>query len=173
MKPLNAAIRRVTEVLLICAIGAPSFQVAVAGAQTSSAHSIVFPLMAPRISSTFGSRNHPVRKVHRHHNGIDLAAPENSHVRAVAAGLVVFADEYAGYGKLVTIKHQDGYISLYGHLNDIRVNPGKRVNPGDIIGRVGSTGLATGPHLHFEWRKNGKSIDPLKVFPALAKDATG
>jgi len=134
---------------------------------------VVFPLMAPRVSSKFGPRKHPVKKVHRHHNGIDLAAPKNAHVRAVTAGTVVFADTYAGYGKLVTIKHKGGFVSLYGHLRDIRVDPGQIVNAGDIIGRVGSTGLATGPHLHFEWRKNGKSIDPIKVFPNLAADAAG
>lgn len=139
----------------------------------SAAPPIVFPLMAPRISSKYGPRKHPVRKVHRHHNGIDLAAPRNAHVRAVTEGVVIFADTHAGFGKLVTIKHKNGYVSLYGHLRDIRVETGERIAAGEIIGRVGSTGLATGPHLHFEWRRGGKSIDPLKVFPDLAADAEG
>ncbi len=134
---------------------------------------IVFPLMAPRISSKYGPRKHPIRKAQRHHNGIDLAAPRNAHVRAVTGGVVVFADTYSGFGKLVTIRHPNGYVSLYGHLRDIRVETGERVAAGEIIGRVGSTGLATGPHLHFEWRRNGKSIDPLKVFPDLAAEADG
>ncbi len=138
-----------------------------------SSSPVVFPLMSPKLSSKFGTRTHPVKKVVRHHNGVDLAAPHYSHVRAVLEGRVVFADSYAGFGKLVTIKHADGYISLYGHLAEVSVNPGQKVNAGEIIGRVGSTGLATGPHLHFEWRQNGKSIDPLKVFPALASQAAG
>ena len=138
-----------------------------------SSSPVVFPLMSPRLSSTFGPRKHPVRKVHRHHNGVDLAAPENSHVRSVLPGRVVFSDTYAGFGKLVTIEHAEGIVSLYGHLNEILVNPGQEVASGELIGRVGSTGLATGPHLHFEWRKNGTAVDPLTVFPNLAKQAQG
>jgi murein DD-endopeptidase MepM/ murein hydrolase activator NlpD len=141
--------------------------------EPSQVNGVVFPLIEPRLSSTYGPRKHPVKKYNKHHNGVDLAAPKNSHVRAVKAGLVIFADSYAGFGKLVTIKHSDGYVSLYGHLNDILVNPGQKVAAGELLGRVGSTGLATGPHLHFEWRKNGKPVDPLKVFPFLAEDAEG
>lgn len=119
-------------------------------------------------------RRHPVlRRMDRKHNGVDLAAPEYAHVRAVAAGIVVFADQYAGYGKLVTIKHEKGYTSLYGHLAEILVNTGQRVRAGELIGRLGSTGMSTGPHLHFEWRINGKPVDPLRVFPALAEGAEG
>lgn len=134
---------------------------------------IVFPLMAPKLSSKFGSRRHPVYRYQRHHSGVDLAAPMNSHVRAVSGGTVVFADSYKGYGKLVTIEHEQGYASMYGHLNEISVNPGQVVKAGDIIGRVGETGVATGPHLHFEWRQAGKIIDPLKVFPSLTAKASG
>jgi murein DD-endopeptidase MepM/ murein hydrolase activator NlpD len=134
---------------------------------------VVFPLMAPKISSKYGKRNHPVRKVSRHHSGIDLASPRGAHVRAVLEGLVVFADEYKGFGKLVTVQHTDGYTSLYGHLDEIRVEPGDKVSAGQIVGRVGSTGLATGPHLHFEWRHHHEAIDPLKVFPELATKADG
>ena len=109
----------------------------------------------------------------RHHSGVDLAAPKYSHVRAVLDGNVVFADSHGGYGKLVTIEHADGFVSLYGHLDEITVNPGQRIKAGELVGRVGSTGLATGPHLHFEWRKNGKPIDPFKVLPALTQPASG
>ncbi len=137
------------------------------------AQAVVFPIMAPKLSSGYGDRKHPVYRSTRHHNGVDLAAPENSHVRAIASGTVVFADHYAGFGKLVTIKHKAGYSSLYGHLSEIRVNPGDRIKAGDILGRVGSTGNVTGPHLHFEWRRKGAPIDPLKVFPALASEAEG
>lgn len=134
---------------------------------------IVFPLMGPKLSSKYGLRIHPVRKLVRHHGGVDLAAPEKSHVRAVAAGRVIFAGEYAGFGKLVTIRHDGQRVSLYGHLSEVLVNTGDKIEAGKIIGRVGSTGLATGPHLHFEWRVDGDAVDPLKVFPSLAKAAMG
>ncbi|MCB0358087.1 MAG: M23 family metallopeptidase [Bdellovibrionales bacterium] len=136
-------------------------------------NSVVFPVMAPRLTSSFGMRNHPVRKRVRHHSGVDLAAPMGSHVRAISGGRVVFAGNYGGYGKLVTVLHRGGYSSLYGHLSDILVNVGQTLRPGDIVGRVGQSGLATGPHLHFEWRKDGRPLDPLKTFPELAADAEG
>lgn len=135
--------------------------------------SIVFPLMAPQLSSQFGERKHPIYKSHKHHDGVDLAAPSNSHVRSVFGGKVVYAGDYKGYGKLVTISHGEGFTSLYGHLNEMLVNPGDTVKAGEIIGRVGSTGASTGPHLHFEWRHFGKAINPLKVFPSLAAKAEG
>lgn len=134
---------------------------------------VVFPLMAPRISSKYGKRKHPIHRVSKHHNGIDLASPKGAHVRVVLGGTVVFAGRYKGYGKLVTVRHEEGYTSLYGHLNEIRVEPGEIVNAGQIVGRVGSTGQATGPHLHFEWRKNNVPIDPLTVFPSLGSKASG
>jgi murein DD-endopeptidase MepM/ murein hydrolase activator NlpD len=142
-------------------------------ADTLETLGLVFPVMGPRLSSAYGPRKHPVQKFTKHHNGVDLAAPPNSHVRAVASGTVVFSDSYAGYGKLVTLQHRDGYVSMYGHLSATRVNPGQRVRAGEIVGTVGSTGVATGPHLHFEWRKNGKPLDPLKAFPNLTDIADG
>lgn len=142
-------------------------------AQTKPRFAIVFPIVAPKLSSKYGKRIHPIRKFSRLHQGVDLAAPENAHVRAVAAGRVVFADRYAGFGKLVTIEHVDGYTSLYAHLSEIKVHIGETVSAGAIIGRVGSSGEATGPHLHFEWRVKGKAVDPLKVFPSLSELADG
>jgi murein DD-endopeptidase MepM/ murein hydrolase activator NlpD len=134
---------------------------------------VVFPVLAPRLSSGYGPRNHPIRKMVRHHKGVDLAAPTQSHVRSIAEGLVVFAGELPGYGKVVTIKHDGDYISLYGHLDSYTAIVGQKLPAGTIIGRVGSTGMATGPHLHFEWRKGNKSIDPLEVFPDLASEPVG
>ena len=134
---------------------------------------VVFPLLAPRYSSKYGLRNHPVFRRSSHHNGIDLAAPENSHVRTIASGYVVFAGRYGGYGKLVTVRHPSGLTSMYGHLSEIRVEVGERLKPGQIIGRVGSTGVSTGCHLHFELRRDGKPLDPLKVFPYLLYVAQG
>lgn len=134
---------------------------------------IVFPLVAPKLSSDFGVRRHPIFRTVRHHSGVDLQAPENSHVRTVAAGRVIFAGKHGSYGKLVTVLHEGGYTSLYGHLSEFRVNVGAIVTAGEIVGRVGSSGAATGPHLHFEWRRNGEAIDPLTVFPSLAGQAEG
>lgn len=134
---------------------------------------VVFPLLAPKLSSNYGLRNHPIHKAIKHHNGVDLAAPKKSHVRVVAGGMVVFAGELRGYGKVVTVKHEGGYISLYGHLNSIDVSVGQVIASGTIIGRVGATGRVTGPHLHFEWRKGSKPINPLKVFPDLATEPVG
>lgn len=134
---------------------------------------VVFPLLAPRYSSKYGVRHHPVFRRSSHHNGIDLAAPENSHVRTIASGYVLFAGRYGGYGKLVTVKHPSGLTSMYGHLSEIRVEVGERLKPGQIIGRVGSTGVSTGCHLHFELRRDGKPVDPLKVFPYLLDVAQG
>lgn len=162
-------------VLLMGALSNP-FGAEPAAAQTSaniSSAGFVFPLLAPDISSRFGKRKHPISRSVRHHEGIDLSVPTGTHVRAVTAGVVIFAGSYGGYGKLVSVQHAGGYSSIYGHLSDILVNPGQSVAVGQIVGRVGSTGLSTGPHLHFEWRKNGKTIDPLKAFPALAAESEG
>jgi murein DD-endopeptidase MepM/ murein hydrolase activator NlpD len=134
---------------------------------------VVFPLLAPKLSSGFGPRNHPIKRAVRHHHGVDLAAPEKSHVRSILSGIVIFAGDLNGYGKVVTVKHGDDNISLYGHLSSINVIVGQTVNSGAVIGRVGSTGMVTGPHLHFEWRKGRRSINPLKVFPDLATEPVG
>jgi len=134
---------------------------------------IVFPLLGSKLTSRFGVRKHPVLKYTRHHQGVDLAAPTNTPVRAVAGGVVIFADNYVGYGKLVTIQHDDGYTSLYGHLAKILIQPGQRILAGDIVGAVGKTGLATGPHLHFEWHYNNKPLDPVKVFPGFGENGQG
>lgn len=134
---------------------------------------LVYPLVSERISSNYGLRKHPIRKSVRHHNGIDLAAPNGAHVRAVKSGLVVFASNYKGYGNLITVKHKDETYSLYGHLSKIDTKVGKKVKAGEVIGRVGSTGASTGNHLHFEWRIRGKAVDPLKVLPGLGKVAEG
>ena len=88
-------------------------------------------------------------------------------------GQVVFAGTYGGYGKLVTVEHDGGYASLYAHLAEINVETGQKIPAGTLIGRVGSSGDSTGPHLHFEWRRSGQAIDPLKVFPSLAESSDG
>lgn len=135
--------------------------------------SFVFPIMSPRKSSPFGTRVHPKLRYVRHHDGVDLAAPSSSPIRAVADGVVVFADPYAGYGNLIVVKHPNGVTTHYGHCQAIKVKPGNRVTAGQIIGLVGSTGLSTGPHLHFEVRKDGHAYDPEALLPGLAIEARG
>ncbi len=121
------------------------------------------PLKVYTISSRFGIRFHPILKIYRPHHGVDYSAPYGSPVHAVASGVVKVAGWMGGYGKTVIIKHSNGFETLYGHLSSIAVKAGQKVEQGQIIGKVGSTGLSTGPHLHFEVRKDGKLINPLKL----------
>ncbi len=116
------------------------------GSGFSPATSFVYPIVGTRISSDFGNRRHPVRRVIKHHSGIDLAAPRGAMIRAVASGRVIFADPYAGYGNLVVVDHGHGFTTHYGHCDKIRVRPGERVNAGAIIATVGSTGLSSGAY---------------------------
>ena len=159
--------------VILCVILCVVLSTSVAFAQDAQQYAIVYPIIAPRLSSQFGRRIHPIRKFSRFHQGVDLAAPESSHVRAILPGTVVFAGPHAGFGKLVTIEHGKGYASLYAHLSEIKVQLGDKLTAGTLIGRVGSTGQSTGPHLHFEWRRNGEALDPLNVFPSLAEISEG
>ena len=142
-------------------------------AQALPNNSYVYPLMGTRISSDFGNRNHPVRKIFRHHNGIDLAAPKGAPIRVVRDGMVVFADPHSGYGNLVVVQHTNGLTSHYGHCNTILVRTGQRVRAGQIIATVGNTGITTGPHLHFEIRIKSVPFDPERFIPGLAEMAEG
>ena len=121
------------------------------------------PLKYYRITSGFGIRFHPILKRWRPHHGIDYAAPYGTPVHSVAAGRVTFAGWMRGYGKVVVVKHRNGYRTLYGHLSKILVRKGQHVDQGQTIGLVGSTGLSTGPHLHFEVRHYGKRINPALI----------
>lgn len=124
------------------------------------------PLKFSRISSGFTrSRFHPVLKKWRAHKGIDYAARKGTPVRATANGIVAVSTRNRGYGKYIILKHRGRYSTVYAHLSRFakRLRKGKRVNQGDIIGYVGSTGLATGPHLHYEFRVNGIQRNPLRV----------
>lgn len=114
----------------------------------------MFPLAIPSaVSSLFGWRIHPITGDYRFHAGTDIGAPEGTPVLAAVAGQVITADFMGGYGLTVVVQHPDGKdLSLYGHLSEIFVQPGDQVEQGNVIGRVGTTGLSTGPHLHFEWR---------------------
>jgi murein DD-endopeptidase MepM/ murein hydrolase activator NlpD len=124
------------------------------------------PLKFSRISSGFTrSRYHPVLKKWRAHKGVDYAAPRGTPVRATADGTVATSTRQRGYGKLIILKHRERYSTAYAHLSAFAkgLRKGKRINQGDIIGYVGSTGLATGPHLHYEFRINGVQRDPRRV----------
>ena len=124
------------------------------------------PLSFRRISSTFSNgRFHPILKRYRPHHGLDYAAPTGTPVSAIGSGTVTFSGIKGQYGNLVIIKHPHGYKTYYGHLSKIEKNikKGAKVEQGQIIGLVGATGLATGPHLHYELRINGKSVNPLTV----------
>jgi murein DD-endopeptidase MepM/ murein hydrolase activator NlpD len=130
------------------------------------------PLSFRRISSLFSKRRlHPVLKIHRPHKGIDYAAPVGTPISAIGAGKVTFAGRKGSYGKIVMIRHYNGYKTYYGHLSRIGkgISPGVKVGQGEVIGYVGSTGLATGPHLHFEMRVNNKPINPIEVKVAKGK----
>ncbi len=114
------------------------------------------------LSSPFGYRVHPILGTRRLHTGIDLAAVSGSPISAAAAGVVVIAGRYGGYGNAVVIDHGGGLATLYAHQSRIVVSKGQSVAKGDLIGYVGCTGLCTGPHLHFETRENGSPVDPMK-----------
>jgi murein DD-endopeptidase MepM/ murein hydrolase activator NlpD len=120
------------------------------------------PLDEVLISSRFGVRSDPFTGHRAFHGGIDFAAPMGTPVRAAHEGVVEFAAWSGGYGNLIAIRHAFGYRTLYGHLQRMDVRVGQRVRMGEVIGRVGSTGHSTGPHLHFELRHYGQPIDPMR-----------
>lgn len=114
-----------------------------------------------RITSPFGYRIHPVLKYRRLHTGVDIAAPSGTPIVSAGGGEVVFAGWRGGYGNTVIIDHGGGRATLYGHMSSITARSGQVVKRGQMIGRVGSTGISTGPHLHYEVRINGKPVNPL------------
>jgi murein DD-endopeptidase MepM/ murein hydrolase activator NlpD len=124
------------------------------------------PVSFRRISSGFSNRRfHPILKIYRPHHGLDYAAPLGSPVSAVGDGTVVFSGYRGEYGKLIILRHPNGWKTYYGHLSRIArsIKRRKSIHQGDIIGYVGATGLATGPHLHFEMRIHNRPVNPLKV----------
>jgi murein DD-endopeptidase MepM/ murein hydrolase activator NlpD len=119
------------------------------------------PVREGHISSYFGERQDPFNGHQAFHKGIDFASPQGSDVVAVAAGVVTFAGEKAGYGNLVEVSHGNGLITRYGHNQALAVGIGRTVARGDTLAYVGSTGRSTGPHVHFEVLKDGRQIDPV------------
>ena len=125
------------------------------------------------VTSAFGMREHPLFGDERPHSGIDIAGSAGSEVLAADSGTVAVATYSSSYGNYVTIYHSNGDYTLYAHMSSLAVTAGQNVTQGDVIGYVGSTGWANGPHLHFEIRVNGSTVDPLSYFSndTLAPDA--
>ena len=119
------------------------------------------PLVAMSLTSSFGSRKHPVLKKVLNHAGVDLRAKTGTRVVSAKEGVVTFAGRASGYGKLIIIKHSDGYETRYAHLSQIDVKKGQKISQNQHIALSGATGRVSGPHLHFEIRKNGKIENPL------------
>ncbi|HHV62984.1 MAG TPA: peptidoglycan DD-metalloendopeptidase family protein [Firmicutes bacterium] len=113
-----------------------------------------------RISSSFGSRRHPVTGVYHHHTGIDIATATGTPVRATAKGVVSYAGWQGGYGLVVIINHGGGITTVYGHNSRLVVHAGQQVAKGQVIAYSGCTGTSTGPHVHYEVRLGGKPVDP-------------
>ena len=121
------------------------------------------PVEFSRVSSGFAMRMHPILNSWRQHNGIDFAAPSGTAVRSVGDGTVDFAGTQNGYGNIVIVKHRNNQQTAYAHLSRVDVKAGESISQGQTIGAVGSTGWATGPHLHFEFRVNGEYQDPASI----------
>ncbi|MDD9938610.1 MAG: M23 family metallopeptidase, partial [Myxococcales bacterium] len=155
---LELGTRRTASRLLI---GAPDPEwVLEAGPATLD---LAWPVDAGQVSRGYGFvRRQALR--HRRHDGIDFSAARGTAVRAANHGLVAYADNgVSGFGNLVIIVHGDGSTTLYAHLQEAHVTAGQLVEREQTIGRVGNTGLSRGPHLHFEWRKGGRPIDPARA----------
>ena len=130
------------------------------------------PLRYSRISSYFSkARFHPILRIVRPHHGIDYAAPLGTPISAIGDGIVTFAGWKGGYGRLVEIAHKNGYKSRYGHLSGFAkgIRKGRRVSQSQKVGYLGTTGLSTGPHLHFEMLRYGKWVNPLRIIPPRAE----
>jgi murein DD-endopeptidase MepM/ murein hydrolase activator NlpD len=119
------------------------------------------PVAALRISSPFGMRYHPIRHRYMGHKGVDLAAPSGTPVYASADGVVGKAEWFGGYGNYIQIEHGGEIETRYGHLSGYAVSAGEHVHKGELIGYVGATGDATGPHLHYEVRIAGDAVNPM------------
>lgn len=120
------------------------------------------PAPGRSVTSPFGVRTDPLLGTAALHSGMDFRAPTGMPAKVTAPGVVVKAGWNGGYGRLVEVDHGNGFATRYGHLSKINVTVGKRLNAGDVIGKTGSSGRSTGPHLHYEIRHNGEAIDPLR-----------
>ena len=121
------------------------------------------PVNGAHLTSSFGMRFHPILNFSRLHQGVDFGAPTGSPVLAAAGGRVTFAGPHGGHGNYIQVLHHPGLMTAYAHLSRFAVRPGASVAQGQVIGYVGSTGLSTGPHLHYETWVNGKPVNPVSI----------
>ena len=133
----------------------------------------LMPVAGAKLSSGFGMRNHPVLGGRRQHQGIDLAQPTGTPIRATADGVVGRADWFSSYGLFVSLEHGGSIETRYGHMSRLNVAAGQAVKKGDIIGYVGSTGRSTGPHLHYEVRIAGVAVNPILYMQGDLADGEG
>lgn len=131
------------------------------------------PIDGARLSSGFGSRKHPILGYTKMHKGADFAAPTGTPIYAAGDGRIDYAGRNGGYGKYIRIRHNGRYSTAYAHLSRIHVKPAQHVRQGDVIGRVGSTGRSTGPHLHYEILVDGRQQNPMRVKMPSGRKLTG
>jgi len=136
------------------------FEASGMGAQRTG---LIMPVYGGRITSNFGARRHPVLGYTRMHAGVDFGAPYGAPIYAVGDATVSFSGWHGGHGNYVKLDHGGGYATAYAHMSRIAVSSGTHVRAGQVIGYVGSTGLSTGPHLHYELYRNGSVVNPLSV----------
>jgi murein DD-endopeptidase MepM/ murein hydrolase activator NlpD len=143
--------------------------------QSAKAMLMKTPVDGARISSGFGARHHPILGYNRMHKGIDFAVPSGTPVMAAGDGTVALAGNGGEYGNLVVVKHGNNYATAYAHLSRFApgIRPGARVHQGEIVAYSGMTGLATGPHLHYEIRMNNAQVNPLTVKVASGRKLEG
>ena len=132
-----------------------------------------WPVRSGYITSKFGYRNHPIYRRAKFHAGVDFAGKKGTPVLATADGVVAFSGWQSGYGRMVEIRHMDGLKTRYAHNQKNLVTEGDMVKKGQAIAELGSTGRSTGPHVHFEVRKNGKAVNPLKYVGKSKSKASG
>ena len=138
------------------------------GGSVTGSGSFIWPCPScTYITSRFGPRTHPITGAYKNHTGLDIGAGYGASILAADGGTVILAEVNGGYGNCVMIDHGNGYVTLYGHMSSYAVSEGQSVSQGDTVGYVGSTGMSTGPHLHFEVRSGGNRIDPEQFFSGL------
>ncbi|HKK95656.1 MAG TPA: peptidoglycan DD-metalloendopeptidase family protein [Anaerovoracaceae bacterium] len=134
------------------------------GGSDPSAQGMVWPTTTRWITSYYGWRIHPVLGYSKFHSGIDVGVGSGNPIYAAKSGVVILSQYYYGYGNAVIIDHGDGLSTLYAHLSSLNVSKGQWVEQGQVVARSGNTGISTGPHLHFEVRVNGSTVDPLLYY---------
>ena len=164
--------RAICALLVVCAGCASSSGQATSAGRAISLRAdtlMLKPVDRGRLSSGYGIRYHPILKTRQMHPGIDWAAPRGTPVRAAGNGVVIAAERFGAYGYYVRIEHGRTVATTYAHLDSYApgLRPGRLVRQGDLLGRVGSSGRATGPHLHYEILVAGHQVDPLAVSPVM------